>query len=331
MRHALAVIFGALLLVPTAARSQEKVIEWRMQTAYAQTAPAEKYLERFRDEIEKRSHGRLLIKLFPHFGLGYKNADPLTAVSEGLLEADQDNLNAYAGAMPLVAVGNLPFLFDNDSDHVKGLQAIRPYYEKEFLKRNAKLIWLSAFPLVYIFAQKPVLSVEEFKGMKIRVAAKPVMNAIAKLGASPQTIALAEAITALQTGVIDGQIWSIEAGISFKVQDIVHNASAWPFYGVELAIYVNKNKFDQLSPDLQKIVMDVARENEKEFTDDLLLGDVKAKKQMEATGKMKFFVPPKSEVAKARAASRVIWDQTIKQIGPTGAEALAAVEKAINR
>ncbi|MBI2316019.1 MAG: TRAP transporter substrate-binding protein [Betaproteobacteria bacterium] len=331
MKRAIAILAGTLLCWAAPAAAQQKPIEWRMQTAFAATSPAQKYLERFRDEIGKRSNGRLVIKLFPNFGLGYKMADPLNAVRDGLMEAGHDNLNAYTGVVPLFALGNLPFLFDDDKDHLRGLGAARPFYEREFGKHNAKMLWLSAFPLTYVFARKPVLKVEDFKGMKIRVAAKPVMSAISKLGASPQTIALAEAITAMQTGVIDGQIWAIEAGITFKIQDVVHHGSAWPFYGVEQAIYVSKRKFDELPPDLQKIVMEVARENERQFTEDILLGDEQSRKVMEATGKMKFYSPDRKEIAKARAVSRSIWDESIKQIGPLGAEFIAAVEKALGR
>lgn len=331
MKTAKAILASALLLVTTAVMAQNKPIEWRMQTSFSATSPPEKYLDRFRDEIAKRSNGLLQIKLFPHFGLGYRRADPLNAVRDGLLEAAHDNLNAYTGVVPLFALGNLPFLFNDDEEHLKALKAVRSYYEKEFLKHNAKMLWLSAFPLTYLFARKPVLSVEDFKGMKIRVAAKPVMSAIAKMGASPQSIALAEAITAMQTGVIDGQIWSIEAGITFKIQDVVHNASAWPFYGVEQAIYVNKKKFDELSPELQKVVTEVARENERQFTEDILLGDAKSRKVMEATGKMKFFSPDRKDVAKARVASKAVWDESLKQVGPLGAEVLGVMEKALGR
>ena len=69
MKHATAILAGALLLVATLATAQDRPIEWRMQTALTATSPAEKHLERFRDEIAKRSKGRLVIKLFPNFGL----------------------------------------------------------------------------------------------------------------------------------------------------------------------------------------------------------------------------------------------------------------------
>lgn len=331
MKRAITMIIGGVVLGATAAQAQNKPIEWRLQTPFAQTAPPYRHLESFRDDVAKRSNGRLMIKLFPHFGLGYRNEDPLIAVRDGLMEAAQDNLNAYTGVIPILAVGNLPFLFDDDREHLTGLKAVRGRYEQAFAKQNAQVLWVSALPLTYLFARKPVLKAEEFRGMKIRVAAKPVMSAIAKLGASPQTIALAEAIAAMQTGVIDGQIWSIEAGISFKIQDVVHHASSWPFYGVEQAIYVNRGKFEQLSPDLKKAVIDAARKNEQEFTEEILLGDEKARKVMEATGKMTFYFPDKSEIAKARAQSRAIWDDWVRQVGPSGADVLKTIETALGR
>lgn len=327
----LVVAFTLLFHYPTDVQAQNKVIEWRLQSAFTQTAKVYKHFERFRDEILKRSNGRLAIKLFPAYGLGYKREDPLFAVRDGLMEACHENLNHFTGAVPMFAVGNLPFIYNNNQEHVKGLEAVRTIYEKEFSKQNAKMVWLSALPLTYLFASKPVLKTEDFQGMKIRVAAKPVMNAITKLGASPQTIALAEAITALQTGVIDGQIWAIESGLSWKIQEVVHNASAWSFYGVEQAIFINKNKFDELPPDLQKIVIEVGHESEKDFTQNVLLGDDKSRKRMEATGKMKFFFPDTSEISKARVESKEVWDDWQKKTGRSGSEAIDIIEKALGR
>ena len=305
---------------------------WRMQVSTPSTSLMYKFYTKFADQIAKRSQNRLQIKLFPSYGLEYKKADSLLAVKDGLVEAVTDYASHWAGVVPILGAGNLPLFYSGDQDHVVGLKVLKPVYAKALKKFNAKLMMLEGLPLVYLFARTPFTKVEDFKGRKIRVSAKPVMAALTKMGASPQTIALAEAITAMRTGVIDGQIWSIRAGLTYKIYDVVHYASAWPFYGVESATIINADAFKKQPPDIQKILEETAKEVEQDLIQNVVLRGGEADvKSMKATKKMEFVIPQKGAIAKARQISKSVWDAWVKKVGPAGQEAINMVDKALGR
>jgi TRAP-type C4-dicarboxylate transport system substrate-binding protein len=247
------------------------------------------------------------------------------------LEVVTDYASHWAGNLPVFGASNLPFFYKNDDDRVKGLKAISPLYDRELKKFNAKLLMLEGLPLVHLFSRTPILKVEDFKGKKIRVSAKPVMAVLTKLGASAQGISITEAITALQTGVLDGQIWSYRAALSYKIQDVVHNVSAWPFYGVENATIVNLGAFNKLPADLKKIVEDVSREMEKELIKNVMLGEEADFKEMQATGKMTFYKPEKEAIEKVRNISKSTWEDWAKTAGPAGREAIDLIEKTLGK
>ncbi len=183
----------------------------------------------------------------------------------------------------------------------------------------------------YVLKSSNIFGLKDFKGKKIRASGKPVEVALAKLGASPQSIALAEAIAAMQTGVIDGQVWSFRAALTYKIQDVVHYVSFWPFYGAESVTIVNKIVFNKLPPDVQKIVEDVSREVEKDLIENVLLGGDKDIEEMKATGKMTFLKPDKDAVDKARDICRPIWDDWANKVKPDGPEAIASIKKALSQ
>ena len=312
-------------------KASEAVIKWRMQTSAPSTSLMQKYYNQFCGEIAKRSGGRLVVEVHPDYGLGYKLGDSLAALKDGLLEVVNDYASHWAGNLPVFGAPNLPFFYKNDEDRVKGLKAISPIYDRELKKFNARLLMLEGLPLVHLFSRTPIVKVEDFRGKKIRVSAKPVMAVLTKLGASAQGISITEAMTALQTGVLDGQIWSYRAGLSYKIQDVVHYVSAWPFYGVENATIVNLGAFNKLPPDLKKIVEDVSREMEQELVKNVMLGEKADYEEMKATGKMTFLRPEKGAVEQVRNLSKSTWEDWAKTAGPAGREAIEVIEKTLGK
>ena len=307
-------------------------IKWRMQVSIPVTAPQYKYYKEFSDEISSRSKGRLKIDLYPSYGLDYKRGDSLLAVSEGLVEAVQDYGSHWVGIVPILGAGNLPLFYNNDEDHAKVLQKIlRPVYEKELDKKNCKLLVLEGFPLTFLFSRKPIVNVQQLKGKKIRVSAKPVAEALSRMGVSTQAISLSEAIAALQTGVLDGQVWSMRAALIYKIHDVVHYSSPWPFYGVENIIMVNKNVFQNLPKDLQQIVEAVSQDVEKKLIQNVLLGGEGDIVLMKKTGKMNFVNLEKGAIEAARSVSKPVWDSWAKQVGPIGAEIINEANKLLGR
>jgi len=113
--------------------------------------------------------------------------------------------------------------------------------------------------------EKPIRSLQDFQGLKLRVMASPVfIEAGQCLGANPQALPYSECYTLLQTKAIDAMENEIAAIIAMRFYEVAPNiamvgwAYAWHF------VVVSKQLFDQLPPDLQKIVLEAAEEAAKE-------------------------------------------------------------------
>jgi TRAP-type C4-dicarboxylate transport system substrate-binding protein len=109
--------------------------------------------------------------------------------------------------------------------------------------------------------KKPVLKVEDMKGMKIRCGDSPA-KIVAEFGAAPVMLPMAEVYDGLSKGVIDGVVSVYEALKTFKTGDMLKYTTeikSMAFTGV-YAVAMNKNKWNSIPPDLQKIIEEINKE-----------------------------------------------------------------------
>ncbi len=107
-------------------------------------------------------------------------------------------------------------------------------------------------------SNKPITSVKDFVGLKIRVPATPLWTSMFKgLGASPATVPIGELYTALQTKVVDGQenaLPTIDAVKLYEVQKYcTYSSHMWEYF----ALVGNKRAWGALPDDLRALVTKV--------------------------------------------------------------------------
>ena len=109
--------------------------------------------------------------------------------------------------------------------------------------------------------KKPVLKLEDLKGLKMRVT--PLGTPIAKaLGAAPVAMPMGDAYDALSKNVVDGGFFPYEPLEGWKLGEVVKfSTESWPV-GFTSAWYVimNKSKWDSIPPDWQKAIEKVNSE-----------------------------------------------------------------------
>jgi TRAP-type C4-dicarboxylate transport system substrate-binding protein len=106
-----------------------------------------------------------------------------------------------------------------------------------------------------IIARAPLRHLADFKGKKIRVLASPFQMApIARLGATPVAMTLADVVPAIQQGAIDGAVGGIVVFTPMHFQDAAKYVTETGQPAVFVMVEVNKAWYDSLPADLQKIV-----------------------------------------------------------------------------
>lgn len=257
-------VSSALLLISSLVAGSVSAAEfnWNFAHLYSRgTAFGDVYEKDFAENIEKLSKGRIKVKvLYSGEGVGTKGI--LGAAKNGLITIGAPFQSMHAGEFPagLVEIG-LPG-GTADTDELQALfhdKGWAPILEEAYGKHG--LVWLEPYiqPPVYIITKKPINSVEDFKGMKIR-APGAYGKFLANLGAAPVSLAWSEIYTGLVTGVIDGSIGSnmIDHRDGNHVE-VAKYMYPLPLAGAQvLPILVNKRAWNKLPDDLKDVVRQAA-------------------------------------------------------------------------
>ena len=164
----------------------------------------------FKEKVEELSGGSIKIDLQPSGVLGSEN-DVLDTMLGGGGTIDMSRISAFAltsyGAEKSVLL-SIPYTFAG-RDHYWNF--VNSELAPEFLMEphdnglGVRGLFYGEEGFRHFFTVKPVTTLEDLKGMKLRVSNDPIMNGMVEgLGASPTVVSFNELYSALQTGVVDG-------------------------------------------------------------------------------------------------------------------------------
>ena len=166
----------------------------------------------FKSLVESSSNGEIEVQLFPNGQLG-KDNEVIEQVRSGIVESTISSSGGMAQHYPLVGVFDIPFAFPNI-----GVASRVISKDSEFGKKfvsdlegttDLKVLGLidSGGFFAFTNSKKPITSVEDMAGLRIRTMTLPTHETIvSSLGGQPTPLPWAEVYTALQTGVADGQM-----------------------------------------------------------------------------------------------------------------------------
>lgn len=225
-RTALKAVAGAAATatVPGIVLAQGKQISMKLGISLALAHPTVMGLQAACADILKETNGQLAIEVFANSQLG-SDTDMISQVRSGALEMMSTAGGVFASLVPSAAVGVIPFVFADTTTAFRAMDGdLGVHLRSAFAKAGIPIVgkaWDHGFRQITM-STKPIKSVQDLQGVKLRVPATPVLQQTFKaLGASPTTIGIAEAYTGLQTKVVDGQENSlaiIEAQRFYEVQ-----------------------------------------------------------------------------------------------------------------
>jgi TRAP-type C4-dicarboxylate transport system substrate-binding protein len=163
----------------------------------------------------------------------------------------------YAGSDPRLSLIETPFLFNNIEAGVAAAKRLLPLHDKILQERfNAKALGMIHFSGIELITRKPVVKLEDWKGMMIGAISPAMAKMIQTLGGSPVTVMWTDLYTSLQKGVIDGTATgthgTIESGLLDVCSDITYffGAGAWNGYTINLDVW------KRMPPDVREILLE---------------------------------------------------------------------------
>lgn len=167
--------------------------------------------------LEEVSNGELTVRQFPGGALNQSPPKQYSLLLDGVADLAFMLPSFNNKLFPKTAVISLPGICADAIECTAAITKARAEMETEY---NAKIIGLWAnSPPVLITRDKPVRTVEDLKGMTIRVVDPTSTPFLEALGAAPVALPVSEVNQALANGVVDG-VMIDPAGIgSFKLHE----------------------------------------------------------------------------------------------------------------
>jgi C4-dicarboxylate-binding protein DctP len=220
-----------------------------------------------KDAVEKATKGRIEVKVFPRGQLGSPSAH-IQGLQLGTIEAFEAPIDFFAGLDPRAGVFSIPFMFKSRPQATATVQNPAVFDEAMTLLEPKGIVGVmigSQADGKYI-AREPLRKLSDFTGKKMRVNATDAeRERMKRLGATAIPMGLAEMVTSLQSGVIDGTMSGISIHVNFNLDSISKvlletNDTMLVSYAA-----VSKKWLDTLPPDLRKTVVDTIRAMKPEF------------------------------------------------------------------
>lgn len=248
----------SLFAFAPSARAQD-VVTVKLATVAPVDSPWEIKLQEFKKKAEAAAPGKLKVKIFPGGALGDEN-DTVLATKRGQIQAVGASTGALASQIPELNVLELPYLFKSieEADHVLD-HIIKDDVAKYASARGLHFGFWTENGFRSFGGKFKVTKPEDLKGRKMRSQENPIHLAMYRaFGASPVPIPTTEALTALQTGNVEGYdqaplylfaaSWH-SASTNYSITDHIYQPAA---------IVYNKAAWDSWSPEVQKALTDAA-------------------------------------------------------------------------
>ncbi len=155
----------------------------------------------------------------------------------------------------------LPFLFNNSHEAVATAEHLYPKYLKEEFERFKVKVMREAHTGPYhLYNNKPVKTLEDVKGMKVRAGGGTHAQIIAALGATQVSMPGADAYTAMQRNTLDAIHFNDAAALIFKLHEVAKYRSSNGFNVLTIEYCMGGDWFDALPADLQVVVNNWGRQ-----------------------------------------------------------------------
>ncbi|MDO4231985.1 MAG: TRAP transporter substrate-binding protein [Lautropia sp.] len=284
----------------------------------------------FKKSVEEKTKKKTKVRLFPNGQLGSEE-DTVNNAAIGTLDMSLLAINNLAPFSPSLGVLTLPYI-------VRSADELRTVIEGDIGKalvedtvRDAKVRivgWAYSGFRVLTNSKKPVKSLNDLKGMVIRVPKNPVMIDTYKAwGINPSPLSWSETFTALQQRVVDGQDNPYITVSAMKFNEVQKYITPLHFLFSIEPLIISESRFQRLKPEEQQAILDAGKEATSHSFQYLKDTEDKVKQDLAAKGMQ--ITPLDDEQPWIDAATSKVWPAFYDKVG--GKERVDAIQKALGR
>jgi TRAP-type C4-dicarboxylate transport system substrate-binding protein len=258
-RLALAVMAASVFAAPPAAAQTPLTMSSWVSPQHHLTSVV---LQGWANEVEKATNGRVKFTMLPK----HPSAPPGTfdAVRDGLVDLSYVTASYTPARHILPLMPELPGAGETALINSVAYSRIYwKYFHKVGEYKGVKLLGVFTHGPGQMFTKKPVASIADVQGLKIRTGGG-IAEAVAKaLGASAFVKPAPESYELLSSGVADGVFFPLESIVSFKLETVLEQATLFPggMYSSAFGFFMNEDKWNKLSKQDQDAIEKISGEH----------------------------------------------------------------------
>ena len=277
---------------------------------------------RFAEEVKKATGGAVDMKVHAGGSLGVKANESVRAVEDGVVPMAEFAAFQNVGDLPALGVESLPFLVD-DYDQLKLMHSFaRPQWEAALAKRGQKVLYIVPWPSQNFFTKKPIKTLDDLKGVRMRTYDRVTADMVGKLGMVPQQMNNPDVVAALASGRLDAVMTSGSTAVAQKYWEFLKHTYNTNHLWASNLMVINTKSWEKISAPHRAAIEKLAREMEPQFWDVSRSEHTKRMAELREKG-MTVEPASKEMLDRMRAVTRPMWDDFAKSAGPEAAKMLA--------
>ena len=317
-------IAAAAAFAPGAALAQQKII-LKASDVHPPGYPTVVAVENMGKKLSEATKGALSVAMYPSMQLGGEK-EAIEQAQVGAIAFARVSVGALGPVVDDLNVFNLPYVFRN-TKHME--EVIDGPIGKELLAKVSDsgksligLCWMDAGARNFYDTKRPIKTLADLKGLKIRVMGNPMFVAMANaMGANGVPLGYDQVFSSLQTGVVDGAENNPPSFVFDNHYQVAKFYTIDEHLIVPEVLVMSKKIWDSLSKDDQALITKFAREAQFDERKLWMEYEQKAMDKAKAAGIEIIQVSPE-EKKKFQEAVKPVWDK----YGPKYAALIKAIQ-----
>jgi TRAP-type transport system periplasmic protein len=295
------------------ASAEDKQVDLRLSLWVPPAHPLTGASKAWAEDIAKQSNGTLKITVFPSEQLG-KAFDHYDMARDGIADIAYVNPGYQPGRFPIVAIGQMPFMF---GDGRKGTAALDSWYRKYAQTEMKDTHFCFAFihDPGALHARKTIVLPQDLHGAKVRPAQSTIAELVKSLGGTNVQASAPEAREVLERGVADAITFPWGSLYLFGIDKVVKHHIDAPLYTTVFTFSMSKDKYESMSPAQKKVMDD-------HCTTDWAVKIAGPWADFESAGRDKMRADPSHELVKLTPEQMAAWRATVEPLKASWAKAV---------
>lgn len=285
------------------------------------------------DKVAKESGGKLKCQIYPAMQLGGSPPQLYDQLKDGVVDIVWTVPSFQAGRFPVIEAFELPFMVRDSERASRGLwHYTMKNASAEFKGVKPILLHVHDGSLVHT-AKKQVRTMEDFKGLKLRVPTRQGSKTLAALGAMPVSMPLSQTAEAISKGVIDGVLlpWEVIPSVKFDEVTKFHTEAEAGEAQMSNSVFLfgmNQEKYDALPVELKKIIDANSGPEPSAWVGKVFVDDALPGKKSAEIRKNTFYTLPAAELRRWEKATANVTEEWVRDMSGKGFDGKRLLEEA---